>query len=321
MVIKFKAKNQKSMNYLETRGDNIKNIIAVIIIVSIGGVMLAGLSACTEEEPAAETEVKEETTEDKVELVYVEWDSEIASTHVVAEVIEAELGYEVDLMAVTLTALYEAIAMGDQDGMVAAWLPLQKEYYEQHQDDLIHLGPNLEGTIEGLAVPEYVPINSISELPDYKERFDGKIIGIEPDAGIMDATRRAIEEYEDLEKFDLITGSDHTMTTTLENAVENEEWIVVTGWTPHWKFSMWDLKYLDDPRGIYDEEGYIGTIVREGLEEDMPEVYRFMNNFYWQEEDMEEVMLWIEEEDKTPGAAAERFREENPDMVQKWLEE
>ncbi len=283
--------------------------------------IIFSLNACTQEEETDEPEVTEETVEEKVELVYVEWDSEIASTHVVAEIIESELDYEVELMSVTLTALYEAVAVGDQDAMVAAWLPLQEEYYERHQDDLIYLGPNLEGTVEGLAVPEYVPINSISELPDYEAEFDERIIGIEPDAGIMDATRNAQDEYEGLEDFDLVTGSDRTMTTTLENAIEEEEWIVVTGWTPHWKFSKWDLKYLDDPRGVYDTEGYIGTFVREGLEADKPRVYEFLDNFYWQEEDMEKVMLWIEEEEMTPEAAAERFREENQELVQEWLHE
>ncbi len=251
----------------------------------------------------------------------MEWDSEIASTYVVAEIIEAELGYEVDLMSVTLTALYESVAVGDRDGMVAAWLPLQEEYLKEHRDDVVNLGPNFTGTLEGLAVPEYVPISSIEELGEHADEFGGQIIGIEPDAGIMDATREAMEQYEALEEYELVTGSDRTMTTTLENAFEEEEWIVVTGWTPHWKFFFWDLKYLDDPRGIYTEEGEIATIVREGLEDDMPEVYNFLDNFYWGEEEIGQVMLWIAEDDMTPENAAGRFLEENPDLVEEWLED
>ncbi len=294
----------------------------IIIIIFFVGVFLPGLSGCADEEPDSQEDevVEEETVEELVELVYVEWDSEIASTHVVAEVIEEELGYEVELMAVTLTALYEAVAAGDQDGMVAAWLPLQEQHYEQHSDNLVNLGPNIESTEEGLVVPEYVPVNSIEELSEHEDEFDGQIIGIEPDAGIMDATREAKEAYETLEEFELVTGSDYTMTTTLGNAIEEEEWIVVTGWTPHWKFSKWDLKYLDDPLGVYEDEGHIATIVREGLKKDMPDVYEFMDNFYWQAEYMEQVMMWIEEEDMSPEEAASRFREENEDVIQGWLE-
>ena len=37
------------------------------------------------------------------------------------------------------------------------------------------------------------------------------------------------------------------MTAALKSAIANDEEIAVTGWTPHWMFARWDLKYLDDP--------------------------------------------------------------------------
>jgi len=49
--------------------------------------------------------------------------------------------------------------------MVAAWLPgTHAEYYNTYKNDLIDLGPNLEGTKSGLVVPEYVDIDSIEDL-------------------------------------------------------------------------------------------------------------------------------------------------------------
>ena len=67
----------------------------------------------------------------------------------------------------------------------------------------------------------------------------------------------------------------------LGDAIRNEEWIAVTGWTPHWMFARWDLKYLEDPEGVFGEAEEIHTLTRVGLKEDMPEVYAFLDNFQW----------------------------------------
>ena len=205
--------------------------------------------------------------------------------------------------------------------MVAAWLPsLHEQYYEELAGDLRLLGPNLEGVEMGLVVPEYVDLDSIEELNDHVDEFDGSIIGIDPEAGLMGNTERAIEEY-DLNQFELVSGSDATMTSALDIAYEEERWIVVTGWSPHWKFARWDLKYLEDAKNVYGEEEYIGTVVREDLEDDMPEVYSFFESFYWEPADMEQVMLWFAEEGMSPEDAAERWVAENEDVVNQWIGE
>lgn len=60
---------------------------------------------------------------EKLTLAYVAWDSEIASSHVVEHVLEQKLGYEVELSQVQTGPMWAGVAIGDVDGMVAAWLP------------------------------------------------------------------------------------------------------------------------------------------------------------------------------------------------------
>ena len=62
------------------------------------------------------------------------------------------------------------------------------------------------------------------------------------------------------------------MTAALKRAYDAEEPIIITGWTPHWKFAKFDLKYLEDPKGSYGGEEEIHTIARLGLAEDFPEL-------------------------------------------------
>ncbi len=256
-----------------------------------------------------------------VTLAYVEWASEVASTNVVRAVLE-EQGYDVEMSSLSAAAMWQAVAYGDADGIVAAWLPTTHEnYLEQTKDQIVDLGPNLDGTKLGLVVPAYTDIDSIEQLDDKAESIDGEIIGIDPGAGLMGLTEDVLEEYELEGDVRLRTGSGATMTAALQTAIKNEDDIVVTGWTPHWMFARWDLKYLEDPKNVYGGAEQIHTIVREGLEEDMPEVYAFLDNFSWTPEQMGEVMLMNQEEGSDPYENAQKWVEENPDVVDEWLGE
>lgn len=134
---------------------------------------------------------------EEVELLYVEWSSEIASTNLVAAVLQEKMGYDVKLTPVSAAAMWTGIAEGDGDAMVAAWLESTHGHYlDKVKDKVDNLGPNLEGTKLGLVVPSYVTIDSIDEMKSQAKKFDGKIIGIDPGAGLMKMTKECIDEYE-----------------------------------------------------------------------------------------------------------------------------
>ncbi|MCG5516770.1 glycine betaine ABC transporter substrate-binding protein [Ectothiorhodospira sp. 9100] len=253
----------------------------------------------------------------QVNIPYVEWADAVASTNVMRVVLE-EAGYDVETVSVSAAAMWQSVATGDQDAFVAAWLPTtHANYVEEVGDRIEDLGPNLEGTRIGLMVPTYVEIDSIDELNDNAGRFGGQIIGIDPGAGIMSSTEEAIEAY-DL-NLRLVEGSDATMTGVLANAIRTNDWVVVTGWTPHWKEGRWDLKYLEDPKGVYGGEEAIHTIVRTGLKDDMPEVYAILDNFNWTTDQVAELMV-MNEEGGDPYDNAKQWVEQNRDVVDTWLQ-
>ena len=274
---------------------------------------------CSGENGSEGTEKVKAGRKETVRIVYVDWASERASAHVVKTVLEQRLGRECELLDVTLIAMWQALAAGDQDASVAAWLPsLQARFLEKHGSEVVNLGPNLKGTRIGLVVPEYVPVDSITELSEHAERFDHKIIGIDPHAGLMKKTGQALEAY-DLGTLELVSGSGSTMTTAPEQAVAQKDWIVVTGWTPHWMFARWDLKYLHDPRNVYGDEEHVSTIARKGLQKDMPRVYAFLDNFFWSPEDMAEVMLKAQANETSYEEAAEEWVNNHENQVSAWL--
>ncbi|GGA33480.1 MULTISPECIES: glycine betaine ABC transporter substrate-binding protein [Psychrobacillus] len=160
--------------------------------------------------------------------------------------------------------------------------------------------------------------SSTSEAGSVGESVNYKITGIDPGAGIMEATERAITDYE-LDKWDLVSGSGAAMTAALKKAYDAEKPIIITGWTPHWKFAKYDLKYLEDPKGSYGGEEEIHTIGRTGLQEDLPEAHQILSNFSWSEEDMGEIMIAIQEGEK-PEVAAQNWVDANADKIAVWTD-
>ncbi len=274
--------------------------------------------------------------DDALTLAYVEWSSEIASAHLVKAVLEEELDIDCELVPVSADEMWQGVAEGTYDASVAAWLPrTHAHYYETYEGKFEDLGPNLEGAKIGLVVPDvspgrqtgrsgqrnrpYITIDSIEELNAHADKFDGRIVGIDPEAGVMKRTEEALEAY-DLDEMRLIEGSETAMTAELAKAVQRKEWIVVTGWQPHWMFGRWTMKFLDDPKGVYGGEEQIHTIVRQGLKEDMPEAYAFLNQFNWTPEEMDKLMVWNQMQDADPYRSAQRWLRYNRDRLESWTE-
>ena len=265
------------------------------------------LGACNDEEGSSEKL-------GDINLAYVEWDTEIASTHVVGQVLE-DMGYDVTLTPLDNAIMWEAVSKGEADAMVAGWLPAtHAAQFEQYGENLDDLGANLEGAKIGLVVPSYMDVNSIEDLSDEAKKT---ITGIEPGAGIMSATETALTSYSNLDGWSLLPSSSGAMTVALDQAIKNEEDIIVTGWSPHWKFASYDLKYLEDPQGIFGGAENIHTFVRQDLEENEPEAYKLLDAFNWTTEDIEEVMLDING-GMSPEEAAEKWIEANKDRVEEW---
>ncbi|WP_027185448.1 glycine betaine ABC transporter substrate-binding protein [Desulfovibrio inopinatus] len=255
----------------------------------------------------------------KIEFAYVEWDSSVATINVMKAILEDELGYKMKLTSVAAAAMWQATASGDVDGFACAWLPAtHADYYKAFGKKVVDLGASLNGAKIGWVVPTYVTIDSIEQVNANADKFDGKVIGIDPGAGLMRASEEAMKEY-DLKDMKLLEGSDATMTAALGDAVKNNKWIIVTGWTPHWMFATWDLKYLKDPKSVFGGEESVHTIVREGFEKDHPEAAAFLKNFHWTAKEEAQVMVANRKQGSDLLENARAWLKEHPERVQEWL--
>lgn len=249
-----------------------------------------------------------------INIAYVEWDTEVASSNVIGQVLE-DLGYKVSLTPLDNAVMWESLSKSQTDAMVSAWLPnTHASQYEKYKKDIENLGPNLKGVKVGLVVPAYMNVNSIADL---KNEAGKTITGIEPGAGEMITTEKGLKIYNNLSDWKLSSSSTGAMAVELGQAYKNKKEIVVTGWAPHWMFTKYKLKFLEDPQNIYGSSESINTMVRKGLKKDAPEAYKVLDKFNWTEKDINEVMLEIHD-GKDPKQAAKDWIAKNPDKVKEW---
>lgn len=251
-----------------------------------------------------------------INLVYVQWDSEVASTNVLAEAMR-EKGYKVNTTPLDNSVMWQSVATGQADGMVSAWLPnTHAAQYKKYKDQLTLLGPNLKGAKTGLVVPSYMTVDSIEDLTN---QADKTVTGIEAGAGVMKATKKAMSTYGlSTNGWSLTPSSSGAMTVALGKAIKEHKDIVITGWSPHWMFQKYDLKYLKDPKNVYGSAETINTVVRKGFKEDNPEAYKILDKFNWTTSDMESVMLDIQK-GKSEKQAAKAWIKAHPDKVNSWF--
>ncbi|WP_258176139.1 glycine betaine ABC transporter substrate-binding protein [Orenia metallireducens] len=253
-------------------------------------------------------------------MAYVQWASAEASTHIVQEVLE-RIGYEVETPVLQAGAMYQGTARGNIDAFVCAWLPdTAKNYWKKFGDQLVELNNNYLSAQIGIVVPDYVKIDSLAELKDYANKFEHRIVGIDPGAAEMIIIKDNVVPTYGLEDWDVIDSSGPAMTAELARAIKNKEWIAVAGWKPHWKWAKWDLKFLKDPELAMGSGEYIKSIGRPGIREDLPELTKFLEKYRITTEQLSSVMLKIQNGMK-PEKAAKEFVDNNLETVNSWLTE
>lgn len=266
-----------------------------------------------------------EASEQKtLRIGWTAWSDAEAVTNIAKQLLEQRLGYKVELVMTDIGLQYQGVAKGDLDVMLMAWLPVTHSgYWQKLSGELVNLGALYSNAKLGWAVPAYVPESELKTLadltkPEVSKKLKGQIQGIDPGAGLMKASEAAMRTY-GLKDYQLLSASDAAMVVSLDRAIKRNEWIVVTTWTPHWMFSKYKLRYLEDPKQALGGSESIHALSRKGFEKDFPKAAAFIKNFKIPLADLEGIMFRANDSSYEKEAAA--YIKANPEMVDKWLKD
>ena len=246
------------------------------------------------------------------------WDESIAASYLWERILEDE-GYEVDVEMADAAPVFAGLAGADYDLTLDVWLPsTHEDYVQQYGDDLEDLGTWYDNAKLTIAVNEDSPAQSLADLAGSAEAYGGRLIGIEPGAGLTRITKEEVIPTYGLTDLEFVESSTPAMLAEVKGATSSNENIAVTLWRPHWAYDEFPLRDLEDPENALGDAENIHSFARKGFSEEFGEVRDLLAKFTLTDEQLGslENLMFNENEGADHAAAVDTWLEQNPEFVE-----
>ncbi|RZU99676.1 choline ABC transporter substrate-binding protein [Spiribacter vilamensis] len=263
-----------------------------------------------------------------VGLANVNWTGVTIKSEMMGYLLDT-LGYETNLTTASVPIAFQSVADGQRDAFLGLWLPTQKSMIASYLEDgeIDQLSANLEGAKYTLAVPEYVweaGVRDFSDLDDHKERFEGRIYGIEAGNDGNAAIQSMIDDDAfGLGDWELMSSSEAGMLTQVQRSVPREEWVTFLGWAPHPMNINIDMRYLTGGAEYFgpDQGGAtVYTITTAGYTDRCTNVGRLLEQYAYTVEEQSKAGGHVINDDMSPLEAAQSVVSDNPALLDRWLD-
>ena len=262
-------------------------------------------------------------SDDAITLGEGDWPG-IRAKNAVVEVIIESMGYEVERMAARDPLIHQGLTQGDVDIHLGSWMPQILDMRNKYKGEYDYVTQNMTEGLYTLAVPQYVweeGVKTQADLQKYPDKFDKKIyVGPNGWASSKKMNEAKESNIYGLGDWTIVNSSQSAMMAQIEKSINNEEWIVFAGWRPHWMNSAYNLKYLEDPKRLWESPySWVDTLVRKGFEDDYPQVYRFLQQFRVNVEDNNKWIYEIGYNKRDGEEVAREWLSNNIIEVRRWL--
>jgi glycine betaine/proline transport system substrate-binding protein len=279
---------------------------------------------------------------ESITLVANPWPGSAANVHVAAQVMESELGVDVEITEIDENAQWAGLDSGELDAVLEVWPSGHEDNYATYIED---------GNVEDLGelgalgqIGWWIPSYLLEDNPEFEtweglegneEMFATSETG---DAGQFLAADPSFVQFDETIidnlglDFEVVqSGSEAAQLTAVETAIEQEEPVLFYFYTPHWMHDQYDLTMVELPE--YEEgceepedertcgypEDVLFKAVNADMSEESPVSYDFLSNFQMENEWQDEITFLIDEEGMSAEDAAAQWIEENEDAWQAWL--
>ncbi len=283
-----------------------------------------------------------------IRLIENTWPASELNVAVAAQILDQQLGYPVEIIALDEQAQWDALAGDDADASLEIWPSGHGERIAQYIDEqkvvenggelgvigriawytpkyVVDANPAL-ATWEGFKDPEVASQFATAETGDKGTFFAGPLGWTQYDQQIMD--QRGLN-------FQVInTASEEALLAQMSSAYAREDPILFYFYVPHAVFTQYDLVSVELPEcAKEDHEAKVAAgavdcaypqdrlikIFNPKLAEAAPEAYNMLKNFNYTTDDQIE-MLGMLAEGKSVEEAAQAWVDAHADIWQAWLQ-
>lgn len=282
-----------------------------------------------------------------IRLIANTWPASELNVNVAANLLQNQLGYPTEIIALDEQAQWDALAGGDADASLEVWPSGHGERIAQYIDEqqvvesggelgvvgkiawytpqyVVDANPAL-ATWEGYQDPAIAKEFATAETGDKGAFFAGPLGWTQYDQQIMDALGINFQVIN--------TASEEALLAQVSSKYEREEPVLFYFYTPHAIFTRFDLAQVELPTCTKEEheakveagnvdcaypDDRLIKIFNPKLKESAPEAYNLLKNFNYSTDDQIE-MLGLLDEGKTVEEAAQAWIDAHPDTWGAWL--
>ncbi|MCC0075773.1 MAG: choline ABC transporter substrate-binding protein [Rhodobacter sp.] len=257
----------------------------------------------------------------------VGWTDITATTAATTTILNA-LGYQTEVLVLSVPVTYTSMANGDIDVFLGNWMPTMEAdiapYREAGTVDTVRM--NLTGakyTLATNAAGAELGIHDFADIATHRDALGGRIYGIEPG---NDGNRLILDMIAQnafgLEGFEVVESSEQGMLAQVQRSERRSEPVVFLGWEPHPMNANYAMTYLsggDDWFGPNYGGAEVYTNTRAGYVGECPNVGTLLNNLEFSLAMENEIMGAILDQGTEPGAAASAWLAAHPEVLGPWL--
>ncbi|MXP20759.1 glycine/betaine ABC transporter substrate-binding protein [Gordonia sp. HNM0687] len=248
---------------------------------------------------------------------FVGWDESTAAAHLMKNIL-ATNGYDAQVKTLDVRAGFSATANGEIDVIPDVWLPTtHSSYIDRYGSRMDPLGCWYDNAQLTIAVNSSSPARSIADLATMGGAYDNTLVGIEPGAGETSVViNRVIPEY-GLADLTFRSSSTADMLGSLQQATDDQRNIAVTLWRPHWAYTEFDIRDLEDPKGAMGGEEGIWNFATKGFGDSAPKAAQMFTNLILPDAGLAELeYLMVQRYDRAdPDGAVVEWLSAHPDFA------
>ena len=255
--------------------------------------------------------------------------TDITATTATASTVLSALGYQTEVLLLSVPVTYTSMAEGDIDVFLGNWMPTMEAdiapYREAGTVDTVRR--NLAGakyTLATNAAGVALGITDFADIAANRDALDSSIYGIEPG---NDGNRLILDMIQQnafgLDGFQVVESSEQGMLAQVQRSERRDQPVIFLGWEPHPMNANFDMSYLsggDDWFGPDFGGAEVFTNTRAGYVGECPNVGRLLSNMEFSLALENEIMGAILNDGTDPNDAAAAWLAANPEVLGPWLD-